>query len=94
MKLWLTNLLLKYTRCSVTTSPGKISLVWTWLGSSLRWDLLAPEDMQIMLRGRSMEVAEKSSLKNQMLSPTKKQEQLESLRRKEIWRLMIQLIRG
>ena len=27
----LTNLLIKYTKCSVTTSPDRISLVWTWL---------------------------------------------------------------
>ena len=26
----LTNLLLQYTKCSVTTSPDRISLVWTW----------------------------------------------------------------
>ena len=31
MKLRFTNLLIKYTKCSVTTSPDRISLVWTWL---------------------------------------------------------------
>ena len=50
----LTNLLLQYTKCSVTTSPDRISLVWTWLGSSLRWDLLAPDGMLIILRGKNM----------------------------------------
>ena len=35
----LINLLIKYTKCSATTGGRKISLVWTWRGSSLKWVL-------------------------------------------------------
>ena len=35
MKKRLLNLLIEYTRCSVSINDGKISLEWTWQGNSL-----------------------------------------------------------
>ena len=67
----LTNLLIKYTRCSVTTSPEKISLGWTWLGSSLRWDLLAPDGMLIILRGKNTTPRVISLPSQQVMPPVK-----------------------
>ena len=37
----------------VTIRSNRTSLEWTWLGSFLKWDLLAPAGMQIILVGRS-----------------------------------------
>jgi len=47
---------LKYTKCSWIIHGRVTSLVWTWHENSLRWDLLAPEGMQIT-------VVEKNTLK-------------------------------
>ena len=50
----LLNLLIEYTRCSVSINDGKISLEWTWHGNSLRWDSLVPDGMPITLRDGNM----------------------------------------
>ena len=54
MKKRLLNLLIEYTRCSVSINDGKISLEWTWQGNSLRWDSLVPDGMPITLRDGNM----------------------------------------
>ena len=54
MKKRLLNLLIEYTRCSVSINDGKISLEWTWHGNSLRWDSLVPDGMPITLRDGNM----------------------------------------
>ena len=53
MKMALANLLLRYTPCFVSIRSNGISLEWIWQGSFLRWDLLAPVGMQIILVERN-----------------------------------------
>lgn len=79
MRLLLGSLLLKYTKCSWIIHGSVTSLVWTWQENSLRWDLLAPEGMQIT-------VVEKNTLKMVRYYPrtkmhllAQKQKQQESL---------------
>ena len=55
MKKQLLNLLIEYTRCSVSINDGKISLEWTWHENSLRWDSLVPDGMPITLRDGNMQ---------------------------------------
>ena len=43
----------KSTPCFVTIRSNRTSLEWIWQGSFLRWDLLAPVGMQIILVERS-----------------------------------------
>ena len=43
----------KSTPCFVTIRSNGILLEWIWRGSFLRWDLLAPVGMQIILVERS-----------------------------------------
>jgi len=43
----------KIYSCFVTIRSNRTSLEWTWLGSFLKWDLLAPVGMQIILVERS-----------------------------------------
>ena len=54
MKKRLLNLLIKYTKCSVSINAGMISLEWIWHGNSLKWDSLVPDGMLITLRDANM----------------------------------------
>jgi len=54
MNLWLANLLIKYTECSVIINPLETSLVWTCHGNFLKWVLHAPAGMQIILMEKSI----------------------------------------
>lgn len=54
MSLSLLNLLIRFTRCSATTGGRKISLVWTWRGSSLKWDLEGRDAMLTTRPGESI----------------------------------------
>ena len=49
MRMLLANLLIRFTPCTVTIRSMETSLEWTWQGNSLKWDLLAPVDMQIIM---------------------------------------------
>ena len=53
MSLLLANLLIRSTPCFVTIRSNGILLEWIWRGSFLRWDLLAPVGMQIILVERN-----------------------------------------
>jgi len=84
MRMRLANLLIKYTPCSVTIRTLETSLEWTWRGNSLKWGLLAPVGMQIIL-------VDKNMLKTVLLDPRRqthytvsKQDRQESLKRKGI----------
>ena len=66
MKMLLANLLIKYTPCSVNIESMETSLVWTWQGNSLRWGLLAPDDMQIIMTGENTLKLVKLDLRRQM----------------------------
>ena len=63
----LLNLLIKFTRCSATTGGRKISLVWTWRGNSLRWDLRGQDAMLTTKPGESTLYLKKFSHKKMML---------------------------
>jgi len=52
-EILLANLLIKSTPCFVTIRSNRTSLEWIWQGSFLKWDLLAPVGMQIILVERS-----------------------------------------
>ena len=43
----------KSTPCFMTIRSNRILLEWIWQGSFLKWDLLAPAGMQIILVGKS-----------------------------------------
>jgi len=55
MKQQILNLLIKYTKCSVSISDGMISLEWICRGNFLRWDTLVPDGMLITVRDASMQ---------------------------------------
>ena len=54
MSLPLLNLLIKFTKCSATTGGRKISLVWKWRQSSLKWELQGRDAMLTTRPGESV----------------------------------------
>jgi len=68
---------------SVTIKTNKTSLEWTWHGNFLRWDLLAPVGMQIILMERSTLKMVPLDPNRQMHYTVKKQGLLEFLKKSE-----------
>ena len=66
MRMLLANLLIRFTPCSVNIRSMETSLAWTWQGNSLKWDLLAPEGMQIIMTGGNTLRLVKLDLRRQM----------------------------
>ena len=66
MRMLLANLLIRFTPCTVTIRSLETSLVWTWHENFLKWDLLAPVDMQIIMTAGNTLKLVKLDLRRQM----------------------------